>query len=179
MLSSRISRALIVPNSGLHAPTFMTSQTPEIHALYTGNWIRGSLSRASHCMIDFLHSRSNGSENLSRPWYSRLMETSTPLSMNRAAHLRSTPLVINQPNHQDVQPALKIPPSSPIRHQECCAYVALGSNIGNRIKNIENACRELTKRGLKVLRTSALYETKAMYFEDQPPFLNGVCEVSS
>lgn len=58
------------------------------------------------------------------------------------------------------------------------AYLALGSNIGDRISMIESACREMTDRGLKVIRTSALYETKAMYLEDQQPFVNGACEVS-
>ncbi|KAK3171256.1 hypothetical protein OEA41_003340 [Lepraria neglecta] len=34
-------------------------------------------------------------------------------------------------------------------------------------------------RGLKILRTSALYETKAMYLEDQQSFINGACEVET
>ena len=57
-------------------------------------------------------------------------------------------------------------------------YVALGSNIGDRIGNIESACQRMHNRGIKVTRTSALYETKAMYLEDQQPFINGACEVS-
>ncbi len=58
------------------------------------------------------------------------------------------------------------------------AYLALGSNIGDRISMIESACREMTNRGIKVIKTSALYETKPMYLEDQQPFINGACEVS-
>ena len=57
-------------------------------------------------------------------------------------------------------------------------YVALGSNVGDRLAMIETACRDMNSRGIRVLRTSSLYETEPMYFEDQPPFLNGVCEVS-
>lgn len=57
-------------------------------------------------------------------------------------------------------------------------YIALGSNIGDRISMIESACREMKNRGLNVTRTSALYETKAMYFENQQSFVNGACEVS-
>ena len=57
-------------------------------------------------------------------------------------------------------------------------FIGLGSNVGDRIKMIENACREMDNEGIKVIRTSPLYETKAMYFEDQNLFLNGVCEVS-
>jgi len=58
-------------------------------------------------------------------------------------------------------------------------YIALGSNVGDRIRHIEDACRELTSAGIQVLRTSALYETQPMYVVDQDPFINGVCEVGS
>ena len=57
-------------------------------------------------------------------------------------------------------------------------YIALGSNVGDRIANIELACQQMHDRGIKVTRTSALYETKAMYLEDQQSFINGACEVS-
>ena len=59
------------------------------------------------------------------------------------------------------------------------AYLALGSNVGNRIEMIESAVREMSNRGLPVIRTSALYETKPMYLEDQEAFINGACEVCS
>ena len=57
-------------------------------------------------------------------------------------------------------------------------YIALGSNMGDRIGHIEAACKKLNMAGIRVLRTSALYETKPMYVEDQNQFINGVCEVS-
>ena len=57
------------------------------------------------------------------------------------------------------------------------AYIALGSNVGDRISMIEMACREMDRRNIKVLRTSALYESAPMYLEDQGPFINGACEV--
>lgn len=59
------------------------------------------------------------------------------------------------------------------------AYLALGSNLGNRVETIESAVREMSDRGLAVLRTSALYETKPMYLENQESFINGACEVCS
>ena len=59
-------------------------------------------------------------------------------------------------------------------------YIALGSNMGNRVENIERACREMdAEDDIQVLRTSALYETSPMYVEDQDRFLNGVCEVGA
>lgn len=57
------------------------------------------------------------------------------------------------------------------------AYIALGSNVGDRISMIELACREMDRRHIKVLRTSALYESSPMYLEDQGLFINGACEV--
>ncbi|KAL9125277.1 MAG: hypothetical protein Q9217_005490 [Psora testacea] len=59
------------------------------------------------------------------------------------------------------------------------AYIALGSNVGDRVKNIETACQRMNDRGICVLRTSALYETKPMYLEDQQQFINGVCEIDT
>ena len=57
------------------------------------------------------------------------------------------------------------------------AYLALGSNMGDRMTLLESACRKMVDHGIQVKRTSALYETKPMYLEEQQNFLNGVCEV--
>jgi hypothetical protein len=57
------------------------------------------------------------------------------------------------------------------------AFVALGGNMGDRFAMIEQACNEMEKADITVVRTSGLWETKAMYVEDQDKFLNGVCEV--
>lgn len=58
------------------------------------------------------------------------------------------------------------------------AAIALGSNMGNRIRNIENALDEMRKK-FPVLKISPLYETKPMYYEDQGSFINGACEVET
>jgi 2-amino-4-hydroxy-6-hydroxymethyldihydropteridine diphosphokinase/dihydropteroate synthase len=58
------------------------------------------------------------------------------------------------------------------------AFVALGSNLGDRVAMIEQACNEMNRTGkIRLLRTSSLWETKAMYVLDQDKFVNGVCEV--
>ncbi|KAK1752121.1 folic acid synthesis protein [Echria macrotheca] len=59
------------------------------------------------------------------------------------------------------------------------AYIALGSNMGDRIGWIERACNEMDARGIKVLRTSSLWETEPMYVLDQDRFINGACEVET
>lgn len=59
-------------------------------------------------------------------------------------------------------------------------FIALGSNMGERLQHIEDACREIdSEPEIRILRTSALYETAPMYVENQDRFLNGVCEVGS
>lgn len=59
------------------------------------------------------------------------------------------------------------------------AYIAFGSNLTNRVHWIERALRqmELKKYGIKILKTSSLWETDPMYVLEQDKFLNGVCEV--
>ena len=57
------------------------------------------------------------------------------------------------------------------------AFIALGSNLGDRWATLEAACRELQDRGVSIKRTSSMFESAAMYITDQPDFLNAVCEV--
>lgn len=57
-------------------------------------------------------------------------------------------------------------------------FIALGSNVGDRLEAIEAACRAIDDdEDMQVIQTSSLYETEPMYVEDQARFLNGVCEV--
>jgi 2-amino-4-hydroxy-6-hydroxymethyldihydropteridine diphosphokinase/dihydropteroate synthase len=63
---------------------------------------------------------------------------------------------------------------SPGKHT---AYIALGSNLGDRIDMIERACNEMSTRGIKIKRTSCLWETEPMYVLGQGNFVNGACEV--
>jgi 2-amino-4-hydroxy-6-hydroxymethyldihydropteridine diphosphokinase len=57
--------------------------------------------------------------------------------------------------------------------------VALGSNLGDRFDWIEKACREMEAAGICIIATSGLWQTKAMYVEDQNDFMNGVCLVET
>ncbi|KAF8510154.1 Dihydropteroate synthase-like protein [Gautieria morchelliformis] len=52
--------------------------------------------------------------------------------------------------------------------------LAIGSNVGDRYANIENALREMERRHevIKITGTSFLYESQPMYVEDQDKFLN-------
>jgi len=52
-------------------------------------------------------------------------------------------------------------------------YIGVGSNIGNREDNIAKAFLSLKSLFLS-LETASLYESKPLYFEKQPDFLNTV-----
>jgi 2-amino-4-hydroxy-6-hydroxymethyldihydropteridine diphosphokinase len=51
-------------------------------------------------------------------------------------------------------------------------YLSLGSNIGDREKNIARAMEKLESRGLQVTLRSSLYETEPLEIRDQAWFLN-------
>lgn len=68
---------------------------------------------------------------------------------------------------------------SAFQHEDHVAAIALGSNIGDRVQNIERALIQLESAGLRVVDTSFMYESVAMYVEDQPKFTNAACLVSS
>jgi 2-amino-4-hydroxy-6-hydroxymethyldihydropteridine diphosphokinase len=59
-------------------------------------------------------------------------------------------------------------------------YVALGSNLGNRQKNITLALKSLRlDPAIKIVKVSSLIETKAIGGPSQPGFLNGVVKLKT
>ncbi|HEU0166836.1 MAG TPA: 2-amino-4-hydroxy-6-hydroxymethyldihydropteridine diphosphokinase [Chloroflexota bacterium] len=59
------------------------------------------------------------------------------------------------------------------------AYLALGSNLGDRRERMRAALGALEGAGVHVLRASSLYESAPMYVLDQPAFLNAVVEAET
>ena len=57
------------------------------------------------------------------------------------------------------------------------AYVALGSNLGDKEANLRRALELLQERGVEIVKTSTFISTEPYGVTDQPQFLNGVCEV--
>jgi 2-amino-4-hydroxy-6-hydroxymethyldihydropteridine diphosphokinase len=51
-------------------------------------------------------------------------------------------------------------------------YFSLGSNLGDRAKNLHQAIVALREPGIKVTRISSTYETEPVDYLDQPWFLN-------
>src|SRR5712671_8235485 len=62
---------------------------------------------------------------------------------------------------------------------EKTAYLSLGSNVGDREKNLRVAIDELPHAGVAIAKVSSFYETEPVDFLDQPWFLNCVVEAET
>ncbi|HYL84799.1 MAG TPA: 2-amino-4-hydroxy-6-hydroxymethyldihydropteridine diphosphokinase [Candidatus Angelobacter sp.] len=59
---------------------------------------------------------------------------------------------------------------------ETRVYLSLGSNVGDREKNLRAAIAELPHAGVAVTKVSSFYETEPVDLREQPWFLNCVVE---
>ena len=62
-------------------------------------------------------------------------------------------------------------PISPKSHP---LFVALGTNLGDRLGNLRFAFGRLREAGIRLETLSSVFETPPVGYEDQPPFLNMV-----
>jgi 2-amino-4-hydroxy-6-hydroxymethyldihydropteridine diphosphokinase len=58
-------------------------------------------------------------------------------------------------------------------------FLCLGSNLGDRAKNLERALVLLEEAGVKIVQRSSLYETQPVDLTSQPWFFNQVVEAES
>ena len=60
------------------------------------------------------------------------------------------------------------------------AYLGLGANLGDRLANLQRAVELLAEvSGLRVARSSRVYETEPVGGPEQPEYLNAVVEVET
>jgi 2-amino-4-hydroxy-6-hydroxymethyldihydropteridine diphosphokinase len=59
------------------------------------------------------------------------------------------------------------------------AYLMIGGNLGDRLANLNNAKIEIELHCGKILSSSAIYETAAWGFTEQPPFFNQALQVET
>ena len=72
-----------------------------------------------------------------------------------------------------MQPRAENPPS-----EKHTAYLALGTNLGNRLLNLKTAREALSER-VRLVASSPVYETPPWGILDQPAFLNQVVQVET
>ena len=58
-------------------------------------------------------------------------------------------------------------------------FLSIGTNLGDRRKNLAHALSLLEKEGIEILRVSSLYETQPVDIPSQPWFYNQVIEIRS
>lgn len=58
-------------------------------------------------------------------------------------------------------------------------YLSLGSNLGDRRRNLHEAIDRFPAAGIQVRRVSPVYETEPVDYLDQPSFLNLVVEAET
>jgi len=56
------------------------------------------------------------------------------------------------------------------------AWIGIGSNMGDRMKHFRIALRLMDEKGIRVVRTSSVYETQPVGFSSDALFLNAVIE---
>lgn len=59
------------------------------------------------------------------------------------------------------------------------AYIALGSNLGDRKANLEEAVGCVAAAGIEIVKVSTWLETEPYGVTDQPMFMNGVMQVET
>ena len=123
----------------------------------------------------------NGSHRISSVTISLAKPSAIMFASSAEVRITRTPadysIHIDPTKHQ----YLDSPDDAPARHYRGYAHVAalaLGSNLGDRVSNIEKALVALEANSVHVLNTSFMYESDAMYVEDQPKFANAACLVT-
>ena len=66
-----------------------------------------------------------------------------------------------------------------LENQVRSIYLGIGSNLGNKKKNIEKAKFELTRQNIRILKTSGYFETPSWPNPKNPRFINIVLKVKA
>lgn len=59
------------------------------------------------------------------------------------------------------------------------AYLLIGGNLGDRLANLQNTIQQIEMHGGKIISSSAIYETAAWGFTEQPPFFNQALHIQT
>ncbi|EJO5348846.1 2-amino-4-hydroxy-6-hydroxymethyldihydropteridine diphosphokinase [Clostridium botulinum] len=59
------------------------------------------------------------------------------------------------------------------------AYVAFGSNMGEKENYIKKALEKIEEKGIKIIKVSPIYETEPYGVLDQDSFLNGMVKIET
>tara|TARA_B100001121_G_C18591156_1_gene574719 strand:+ start:525 stop:1022 length:498 start_codon:yes stop_codon:yes gene_type:complete len=66
-----------------------------------------------------------------------------------------------------------------LENQANIVYLSIGSNLGNRVNNIEKAKSKLIEKGIEILSASSYYETFSWPDKNKPKFYNIVLKIKT
>ena len=66
-----------------------------------------------------------------------------------------------------------------LENQAKSGYLAIGSNLGNKINNIEIAKFELEKHRIKILKTSSNYVSESWPDSSMPNYINAIIKIKT
>jgi dihydroneopterin aldolase / 2-amino-4-hydroxy-6-hydroxymethyldihydropteridine diphosphokinase / dihydropteroate synthase len=120
------------------------------------------------------------SQKVSATSYQSIESLATFIANHALESLPQTVVVtVRKPSALPFAAAVGLTIKRPFQQQEGHeVYIALGSNLGDRIGTIERALKLLGSSGIHIQDVSGLYESDPMYVQQQPQFLNAVCKVS-
>lgn len=59
------------------------------------------------------------------------------------------------------------------------SFILLGTNVGNRLQNLNEACNVIGREAGKIITTSSIYKTQAWGHTEQPDFYNQVLKIET
>ena len=66
-----------------------------------------------------------------------------------------------------------------LENQAKLIYIGIGSNLGNKINNIEKAKFFLIQNGIKIVKVSSYYETPSWPDPTKPKFINVILQINT
>ena len=66
-----------------------------------------------------------------------------------------------------------------LENQAKSIYIGIGSNLGNKINNIEKAKFFLIQNGIKIVKVSSYYETPSWPDPTKPKFINVILQINT
>jgi len=93
--------------------------------------------------------------------------------------LETPPPPQQQPASSPARRTAPLPVMEPLQKFPHIAYIALGSNLGDRVKNLNTAVRLLACEETQLMATSFLYMSPPSYVTEQPMFANAVIKIAT
>ncbi|KAG7857185.1 hypothetical protein KL919_003822 [Ogataea angusta] len=139
-------------------------KTVEALVLNVAKLVFQTAENAHHCTVSVLKPKAIGETD------------GVGVSVTRSrAEMESQPLV----DFRSSEYVPNLSKTTTVKNGTHTVYLAVGSNQGSQLSNINTALDELAKRNINVRATSSLFRSAPMYYLNQPDFVNGCIKVET